>query len=215
MKRYYITIATAVILLFGSTVTANAAGFVPVKDGSTIAYYFLDEANTQYYADGFIEINGMIYGFQPNGLTDTATAISAVSDPELTSVLTTYPPKIVTLGNSDTQNQTELGGQPIVLSNGIVLDANPVTCYNGTFQLTSGKVSYLSGVGFTRVSLKFNYQEGTDGYNNGICYIGLYDADGFEIGISTIKATKNGENSDQIMFNDPEVAYIALIPTNL
>lgn len=39
--------------------------------------------------------------------------------------------------------------------------------------------------------------------------------DGFEIGISTIKATKNGENSDQIMFNDPEVAYIVLIPTNL
>lgn len=214
MKKFLICLSIIATIAIGNPVYANAAGFVPVAEGSTIGRYYVDEGNTQFYYAGFINIDGKLYGFDKDGYTNIAQTFE-IDNPEIMAIWQSTPAQVISendynviMGKTTVTNEASVQ-QPtsLVLSNGVILDTSTVTTKDGyTVSLVNGKVRDLKYVKFTEISIKYNFQSPK---GEGYCHLGLYDADGFLIRRDILHGTMNGENTDTIMYSyDDEVALL-------
>lgn len=211
MKTKLLSLSIMSLLIFSISIPAQAAGFLPYKEGSTVGYYFVDEANTQYYYDGVATIDGGWYLFNGQGLVDMSANLYS-SDPEIKAIVDAHPAKIKSIPANTADNNITQQPTTISLSNGLIMDSSTVTTNKGyNIALTAGKVKLLQYVGFTQISIKYNFQSPT---GKGMFDIGLYDADGFLIKKEVITNSVNGENNTVIMYNNADGVALIKVEAN-
>ncbi|MBE5917504.1 MAG: hypothetical protein E7273_11765 [Pseudobutyrivibrio ruminis] len=187
MKKNLLFITLFFALFISFSFTSKAAGFVPAKSGSTIGYYFLDADNTQFYYDGFVEINGVVYGFEANGLTNALNQFSK-SDPNVAYLLSTHHAKVY-------------GSNDIMLNDGALVSTSELTNSYGTFKIIGANSFHNNGIAFSTIQYAFTFEPAKK-YATASCQLRCTNSAGAVIGGGVIKAKQSGTNYDTGFYPD-------------